>query len=268
MWEKYRKSKNKGFTLIEILVVGALIALFAGLAIINIQQQFQTNLRKITIAETKEIGTALSFAYQDVGIFPKFCFLNRSINMLYSLSGSTQLPPSFDYMGFDLTGIQQRIVSQWKGGYFAMSQTRNRIAQGRGGVLRVYIPGLNEPIDWPADPWGNPYVLYLLYLRGDDMPDFIITPTQEPDFFCAVVSYGPNHVPGGTDKLSPSMKSTLEGLRLYEKTGNPQVPYLMLPLSGYSQRERALVFSNKYLTTLGQTPGIADPGSDDVFFRF
>jgi len=268
MWEKYRKSKNKGFTLIEILVVGALIALFAGLAIINIQQQFQTNLRKITIAETKEIGTALSFAYQDVGIFPKFCFLNRSINMLYSLSGSTQLPPSFDYMGFDLTGIQQRIVSQWKGGYFAMSQTRNRIAQGRGGVLRVYIPGLNEPIDWPADPWGNPYVLYLLYLRGDDMPDFIITPTQEPDFFCAVVSYGPNHVPGGTDKLSPSMKSTLEGLRLYEKTDNPQVPYLMLPLSGYSQRERALVFSNKYLTTLGQTPGIADPGSDDVFFRF
>ncbi len=257
-------NKNKGFTLIEIFIVGALIALFAAMAIINIQGQFETNLRKITIGETREIGTALSFAYQDVGVFPKFSFLNRSLNMLFQISGPNTLPPGFDYMGFNLSILQSRILSNWRGGYFSLAGTRNRIAQGRGGTVRMYIPELQTDLPWPADPWGNPYVLYLLYVDNEGRYDFINSPVQEPNFFCAVVSYGRNKVPGGTED-TPSNDPVLSALRLYEPYQPAQgIPFRTLTLTEYTPL-RASAYSRPGDAV---RPGIVDRGSDDIYYEF
>lgn len=259
--------KEKGFTLVEIFIVGSLIALFAALAIINIQQQFQTNLRKITIGETKEIATALSFAYQDIGIFPKFCFLNRSLNMLYQISGSTDLPPDFDYMGYSIATLQRSLKQTWRGGYFALSPTRNRIAQGRGGVVRVLLPTSGEDIEWPADPWGNPYVLYLLYMDSEGRYNFILSPTQEPNLFTAVVSYGPNKVPGGSETITPEKVGQLKPYRLYEDYREDLgVPYKMLSVTEFfSPNPKAAVYTDPPDT---DEPGIIDAGSDDIIFEF
>ncbi len=265
--EKF-STHSKGFTLIEILIVGALIALFAGMAIINIQQQYENSVRKIMIGESREIGTAMSFAHQDLGIFPKFCFLNHSRNMLFQVAGTNRLPLSFDYMGFDVTGREQQLIEGWRGGYFAMSQSRGNITQGRrGGIVKAWLLEDNIAIDWPADAWGNPYVLYLLYLMPDGAPDFILTPSHEPDFFCAVVSYGPNRVPGGETNMSAAQVDSLRQYRIFSDYTGTEADYTIFPVNSYT-RNHALVYSNRYATFLGNLPGITDPGSDDIVFEF
>ncbi|MGB9692764.1 MAG: type II secretion system protein, partial [Candidatus Sumerlaeaceae bacterium] len=66
---------RKGFTLAEMLIVAALIALFSGLFIFSIETQYTLNKQKASVAECRQIATAMSFAQQDMGFFPKMCFL-------------------------------------------------------------------------------------------------------------------------------------------------------------------------------------------------
>lgn len=216
------------------------------------------------MGELREIATSLSFAHQDVNIFPKFCFLNKSLNMLLEQETPTgAMPLDLDYMGFALTGQIGRIMSDWHGGYFAFSGSRAGVTQGRGGVVRVVLPYANEEIEWPADPWGNPYVLYLLYINSEGTVDFILEPNQEPDFAASVVSYGPNRVVGSSPNLTADL-AVLEGARLYSGKGYTGDPYRLLNLNEYTL-ERA----RRYFDPQGIEGGaVTAPGSDDIYYEF
>ena len=123
----------------------------------------------------------------------------------------------------------------------------------------------HKVVDWPADPWGNPYVLYLLYLRDDGTYSFILSPTQEPDFFCAVVSYGPNRVPGGPETLTPQERDRYKALRLYTETNVQGAQYRLLLLDEYFSNNCASAYSQPFGPG---SIGIVDEGSDDIFFEF
>ncbi len=247
----------------EILIVGAMIALFAGMAIINIQQSFQSNLRKITMAETHQIATALSFAHQDISIFPKFCFLDDSLNVLLQAPPVGDIPFDFDYMGFALEGQRGRIMEEWNGGYFAMSQTRRNVAQGTGGITEVILPYSNETVSWPADPWGNPYVLYLLFMNSRGQVDFIFEPSQDPDFAASVVSYGPNRTVGGLPRAEID-SADLEALKAYRLYVNDRAPFRMLGVNEFT-REMARRYYDPGSITGG---AVTVPDSDDIYFEF
>src|SRR5690606_28279853 len=82
-----RSPRNqKAFTLVELVIVGALIAIFSGIAIFGVQAQFRNNQRKAIIGETRHVAIALDFAFNDVGFFPKLCFLDDTLLTL-QLSG-------------------------------------------------------------------------------------------------------------------------------------------------------------------------------------
>src|SRR5688572_29195394 len=74
--------RRRGFTLVEMLVVSALIALFAGLAVFSITTQLEQNRKKAAVAECRQIATAMSFAHQDLSFFPKLCLLRFNYNEL------------------------------------------------------------------------------------------------------------------------------------------------------------------------------------------
>ena len=313
------RARARAFTLLEILIVGALISLFAGLAVIGIQEQFENNLRKATIAETRTIATALDMAYADVGFFPKICFLDDSKEILRfdsdtKLGDPTQVFNFMHNLGVSTTSLTLRITTNWRGPYISPASYRTSTAQGRGGARPMQFnepgfSGVNSQYDWPLDPYNNPYLLYILDIEPDAGSSLLFAsapgtirnqeqgvgspvnsdPNYTGTFVNAVVSYGPNNVPGGGPNFIPNGDpATSTGdwrHRLYRGIpGNSgATPYEYLAPLGFANPEKANIWSSDFGTfadypLLGDgsaTPiGITDVapdgsgGSDDIVYAF
>ncbi len=309
---------ERGFTLIEILIVGALIALFSGLAVISIQQVFTSNVRKAAIGETRQIATALEFANLDTSVFPRLAWLSESRERM-SLIGAQLGVGDEIFTRLDTNGRivgsagANRLANQWDGPYFAFSTQRAGVAQGRGGFVYMLFPdlpsqgpnalGQSGGIRWPSDPWNNPYVVYMLDVNPNMSPPQLSFVTDSPiaggaapdrkgNFVNAVVSYGPNQYPGGTEaaRLDFGGEATVDSLgsgpyqlRLYR--GRPEfrppakgqithryltIPELNIPRANvWSQEHFSYVPGGLQPTDEQNQPvGITDPGSDDIVFEF
>jgi hypothetical protein len=265
----------RGFTLVEIFIVGVLIALFASIAIINIQTQFEINKRKAAIADINRLATSTTFCYNDIAIFPKFCFLDKALDQVAPLVGGIrQLSPDFDYMGHPITALQSNIINNWDGPYAAASASRRKIAR-QGGIVDMILPYSGETVDWPSDPWGNPYVLYQVYIYNDESGnpvfDWIPDATTEPNYFLGAVSYGRNSVPGAKvdvfDQIPEAFKGIAERERLYVTLDKRIFLYRALTETEYNA-ERLAVLSRTAPDAEWRMVGIVDAGSDDIIFEF
>src|SRR5688572_24721218 len=116
------KSRRRGFTLVEMLVVAALIAIFAGLAVFAITAELERNKQKAAAAEARNIATALSFAYDDLGIFPRIGLLhfNQDVLLQYLISGGAG-NDALEYHGYPIGNPEPKIKSSWKQNYLAAS---------------------------------------------------------------------------------------------------------------------------------------------------
>lgn len=231
---RHRRS-TRGFTLVEIMIVAALIALLSGIAVFSINTFYQSNVRKATIGELNRLYTALEFARQDLQFYPKFCYLNSSrdqvlFDQVTGLYDSASMISNLDYYGFVPGGpnpVQTRVNAFWNGPYFGMSAVRGRQNRGlQSGLTTVRLADVflqtgsadYSKVRWPADPYGQPYVLY--QMRGeisgaDRWPVFVSNGGQEGDFLNAVVSYGPNGVPGGNGATPLSLTGFTGGPTLF-----------------------------------------------------
>ncbi len=205
----------RGFTLVEILIVSSLITLLSGIAIFSINEMYNSNIRKATVAECFQLASALSFAENDVAFFPRVHHLNVSIKLL--TGGSTTLiTPRLDNYGYlsAQPPILRRIQSGWRGPYMGTSPPRDRGFRGRGGFIKMRLPDLGPGfdaislVDWPADPYAQPYLHYQFKTdfsppAGVNFPYAIISSeSDEPDFLNATVSYGRNGIPGGNENTN------------------------------------------------------------------
>ena len=251
----------KGFTLIEIIIVAALISLFSGLATFGVQQMLKNNKLKAVIGEARQVAQSLIFAHEDLGYYPKIGFMAHSRDLIDVRYGWDRI----DSMGFALSSTKgQFTFKNWNGPYFAASQTRNQLSTRYKQLVTMRLhpqyQGLENEMVWPADQWGNPYVLYLFrYVKTQDTWQFIETLGQQPDYFAAVVSYGPNGVPG-----APVGGETLDQLRvacLYVQQ-DTRVPVFdaLEPFQYDETRKRALSKAPSGI-------GIMDPGSDDIIYN-
>lgn len=301
------RRNRRGFTLVELVIVASLIALFSGLAIFGVQQQFENNRRKATIAETRQIATSLDLANLDVSIFPKLCWLEQSESGLRFIGQQLFGGGGNEFEIYNYMDIQSRstfsqgfgISQNWRGAYFAISQARRGAAQGQGGYVQMILPeleGLPSGADgyrWPADPYGNPYVLYMLNLDltnpGNAVLYFINEDTdasgnQDPgakgEYINAIVSYGMNRIPGGGDRIRVNMNdsSNVSGRRLYTQANPNQNIARYLDELEFN-RARANVWNAEFNANLGGGAlatdndgtgpvGITDIGSDDIIFEF
>jgi type II secretory pathway pseudopilin PulG len=302
-----RTLRRRGFTLIEILVIAALIALFSGLAVISIQYLVDSSKRKATICDVRTVAHVLSNVKMDFGIYPKIGYLSFSRDELMAAGGSNPtaslfiLPSDFDTMGYydyndpstagaDETGRRsglqaKKVFDSWKGPYLPSSRSRALIG-ARGYTVRMRMPNAAanaELLDWPADPWGNPYVVYLSKLAFDSSSgsygvSWVASTTEEASYKALVVSYGPNQIPGGyADRalVTAVHKTTGEHFKLYKRDGNNFValtrPEYELDNSG-NALSRLGALENRfgiYGPAMGDAafPGVIDTNSDDIFFQ-
>lgn len=295
------RRRDRGFTLAELVIVATLISLFSTLAVFSIQTQFQNNQRKAVIAETRQIAAALEFANLDTGIFPKLCFLDQSRDGLLFLGverfgaggGGFQIYNYMDVAARRTFDAAPAIDRSWRGPYFALSQARRGLAQGRGGFAQVVLNESGWPtteeatLRYPTDVYGNPYVVYMMNADLTNQQLLFVqegadglNPTKKGTFVNAVVSYGPNQVPGGDERFRANFTSPLNGVGLRLYTGNPaEGRFTSLDVPQYT-RARASAWALKYATALGTDTqlapnfdntgrvGITDPTSDDVVFEF
>lgn len=319
---------QRGFTLVELVIVGALLAIFSSIAVFGVQQQYRSNIRKVAIAETRQIGAALEFANIDTSVFPRLCWLSESESGLTFISQQIVGGPAAVPIVFAALDINSRTISatgaasarsNWKGPYLGLSQNRVGAAQGRGGFVYMIQPelptgaGSENPnslvvgngIRWPADPYSNPYVVYMLDV------DLTTNPAQpslafvndnvagqgtnrKGSFVNAVVSYGPNQYPGGVESPLPTFGTGVrdqadEGIfpwnmRLYRGLPGFKPSSKNLPTHTYraaaefriatdpNARARANMWGRGFATTANGIPAgtvaITDLTSDDLVFEF
>ncbi|MFB3897077.1 MAG: prepilin-type N-terminal cleavage/methylation domain-containing protein [bacterium] len=164
-----------GFTLMEILIVVAIIALIASMATLSWQRVINIAKEGVANAEMKQLSTAETWAHNDTGIFWSYKDLM-----------SPTLPDRFAYdtaspwdgpLGPRLIDPPLNIslnTAQWHGPYLAETILKKVDAQGN-----------------PLDPWNQRYQLILLV---DTSSTFMVNPTGIP-VTVMVICYGKNMVP-------------------------------------------------------------------------
>lgn len=318
----FRMRAVGGFTLVEILIVGAIIAIFAGLAVFSAQTLYQSNTRKAMYSEAKSLGTALAMARDDIGIFPRIHLLGSPTTLITYSNGNQQfILPAFDAYGF--LGPAERvnsIVNNWRPPYTAVSEARKTFSQGQKLLVKMRLPepeNVNFPnvpgmgdislVDWPSDIWGNPYMLYLVSsdpaLVSQNNPlglRLITNPGENPDYMCAVVSYGPNGVPGGNLELEsgqlPAVGDAATAMNWRQQVLEPAMFYVrgdlltgdeftpggqpiftlksMHPAVTGQASLRSSQFLNAFPRSISSASdnraqiGMRDDGSDDIFWMF
>ncbi|MCX7048847.1 MAG: prepilin-type N-terminal cleavage/methylation domain-containing protein [Candidatus Sumerlaeota bacterium] len=295
---------RRGFSLIEVIIVAVILSILAGIGMISVTYIMENARKKATIAEARQISTAIEFSHQETGFFPKF---NYIVERLKGFTGSTgegivdnagNVYKGMDYIGV-LSGnvadpvymtYNRRLQDNWNGPYWSQSPTNKSTAEGPAGMVEMQIPDRNNEVRrWPADQWGHPYVLYLMEQYEDTTANpatikvrFLQNPLGEPNFACAVVSYGADGMPGkqmaageAGRKISQLLYTELFPKRLYRMLS--QADYNDVRMFGYS--EKRFKTYGGYTNPLGYdlvgcTDYIADPAgtgyitSDDVVIEF
>lgn len=264
-------SRTRGFTLIEMLVVAALIAIFAGLAVFNIVEQLNREKEKAALAEARSIATAMSFAYDDLGFFPKLCFLRYGVDELKRLITQDSLQADeIEYHGFGNPGLPTMIDKNWGEKYMSGSMPEK--------YVRMQF-GASKEMDWPADPFRTPYVGYFIKIEpptnnptGVPIPQWADKFGDKANYFAGIVSYGRNKVPGLSWDFPTPATHNHNNLRLFTgpAPGNDRLfTQKEFPLANPAPHLAILTESTEDLYGAGSTDyTIRDAGSDDKFFEF
>lgn len=158
-----RKRAQRGFTLVEVIVVLSVVLLLTGIAVPMLSSYMEDGRRARAEAECKVVGAAVMSFYKDLGVYPARNSGGTN-NYLYSL----------------LTGPTTPTTNPWTAGHnfatWGMGAARGDLLdnhllrnqpQGSGsaayattGSMRWRGPYVNGTT--PLDPWGRPYVVNVI----------------------------------------------------------------------------------------------------------
>jgi general secretion pathway protein G len=142
--------RNRGFTLIEVIVVAAIIAILAGILVPMIFNQIDETKKTRALADCKSISTAITMFRKDTTKWPYFDSEDCTFTYLTLQTGTgsdpVDAPAPGDWkinfnavaLGFvlNLPGVNPAVAQACYGGKAAAYMTEDRV-----------------------DPWGNKYIV-------------------------------------------------------------------------------------------------------------
>src|SRR5689334_7876780 len=98
------RTRVRGFTLIEMMIVGVMIVVFSGIAMFAVREMYDENVKKAGSAEVHSIATALSHARDDLAFFPRLSVLDMPLDRIYfpsvsAISFANGIRPGIDMYG-------------------------------------------------------------------------------------------------------------------------------------------------------------------------
>lgn len=141
-------SNNKGFTLIEVIVVAGIIAILAGILVPLIFKEIDEAKLTRAAADVKSISTAILVLRKDTGSWPVSASCEPTVTLL---NGSGTMPAfsvaaNWDQSAFN---IFDYYLNTDDNGCWTACSANNNVKPCWGGPYMAKVT---------ADPWGNAYV--------------------------------------------------------------------------------------------------------------
>lgn len=136
------KSNRRGFTLIEVIVVAAIISLLAGILVPMIFNQLDSAKEAKALAECKTISTSILMFRKDTGKWPYY--VESDCNQTYTTLEGSGIQPT-DSNGWQIDSNPALLSS-------ILNLPAGQTCYKNQKVL-AYLPTVNE------DPWGYRYIV-------------------------------------------------------------------------------------------------------------
>lgn len=183
---------NRGFTLIEVIVVAAIIAILAGILVPMIFNQIDEAKVTRATAECKTISTAIMAFRKDTGKWPLY-FPDDCANTYLTLAseGTDPVNASGDWQ---ISVNETTLAIQLN-----LPVVDPLIACYKNSTALNYLP------QTPADPWGNKYIVNVVNFANSN-PVWIISAGPNGTLETSVNSQNLNDLVAGGDDIGVRVK--------------------------------------------------------------
>lgn len=150
----------RGFTLVEVIVVLAVVLLLTGIAVPMISGYMNDGRRARAEAEVKVVASAVTSFYKDVGVWPARSAAGVN-NVLYTLCTGPTVPSTNPYT--NTNAIVTWLMDGTHGDTVDNHLLKNTPLGASGGAYPI-----TGTVRWrgpysagtaPLDPWGRPYLI-------------------------------------------------------------------------------------------------------------
>lgn len=154
------RSDAAGFTLVEVIVVLAVVLLLTGIAVPMISGYMNDGRRARAEAEVKVLAAAVTSFYKDVGVWPARSSAGAN-NVLYTVCSGPTVPTTNQFVNNN--NINTWLMDGTHGDTLDNHLLRNTPGGSSGGAYPTtgtvrwrgpYVAG-----GTPLDPWGRPYLV-------------------------------------------------------------------------------------------------------------
>jgi prepilin-type N-terminal cleavage/methylation domain-containing protein len=152
-----KRSNQGGFTLIEVIVAIAVVAILAGIITPSVIKHLDDSKRARAQNDCLVIGSSIANFYKDVGRMPNMNAAgNAGITLLVGTGNTPTLGAGIGTWNAATTGATTDLLSNHLIDDQPKGQTGNIYPQTAGAELTWRGPYLSS---FPSDPWGNRYAV-------------------------------------------------------------------------------------------------------------